>query len=64
MLAFTMVVAPTDNGDALIQRVDPTELNEIDDQELFECIEQTSFTLEGLDAPEDFVITMPIDAAG
>jgi hypothetical protein len=59
-LGFSMVLAPTENGRAIVASLRPRNDNEIDDPELLECIRESSFALEGLQAPHDFDITMPI----
>ncbi|HMG23115.1 MAG TPA: hypothetical protein VK607_17385 [Kofleriaceae bacterium] len=64
MLAFTMVLAPTGDGKTIVSSVKAMANNQIDDPELFECIRESSFALEGLKAPHDFTITMPIQPEG
>jgi hypothetical protein len=61
MLAYSMVLAPTDGGKAIVSSIRATARNEIQDPELFECIRESSFALDGLKAPHDFDITMPIE---
>jgi hypothetical protein len=62
LLSYHVTIAPTDDGKAIVSAVTPRADNQIRDPELFECIQQSSFALEGLDAPHDFDVTMPIDA--
>lgn len=64
MLAFTMVIAPADHGKAIVASLKIRPDNQINDPELFECIRESSFSLEGLQAPHDFDITMPIRPEG
>ena len=64
MLGFTMVLAPTDNGRAIVTSLKLRADNQIKDPELLECIRESSFSLEGLKAPHDFDITMPIRSGG
>lgn len=64
LLAFTMVVAPTENGRVLVASIKPRPDNQIADPELFECIRESSFALDALKAPHDFDITMPIKPEG
>lgn len=61
LLGFTMVIAPTENGRAIVASLQLRKDNQIQDPELFECIRESSFSLEGLTAPHDFDITMPIE---
>lgn len=61
MLSFTMGIAPTENGRAIVASIKPRPDNQIVDPELFECVRESSFALEGLKAPHDFDITMPIE---
>jgi len=60
MLALTMSVEPADNGKVIVAAT-PENTNQIDDAELFECIRESSFSIEGLKAPHDFNLTIPID---
>jgi hypothetical protein len=64
LLAFTMVVAPTENGRVIVASLKLRPDNQIEDPELFECIRESSFALDGLAAPHDFDITMPIQPGG
>jgi hypothetical protein len=64
MLAFTMVIAPTEGGRAIVASLKIRPDNQIDDPELFECIRESSFSLDGLSAPHDFDITMPVAPEG
>ena len=64
LLAFTMVVAPTENGRVIVASLKLRPDNQIEDPELFECIRESSFALDGLPAPHDFDITMPIKPGG
>jgi hypothetical protein len=64
LLAFTMVISPTDSGKAIVSSLTVRPDNQINDPELFECIRESSFSLEGLKAPHDFDITMPIEPEG
>jgi hypothetical protein len=59
-LAVQMQIWPTEDGKAIVAAVTPRADNQIVDPELFECIRESSFSLEGLDAPHSFDITMPI----
>jgi hypothetical protein len=61
MLALSMVVAPTDNHKVIVS-AKPTPANQIHDAELLECIQESSFSIEGLKAPHDFQITLRIEA--
>lgn len=62
LLSFTMVIAPAAAGRAIVAALEIRPDNQIADAELFECIRESSFALEGLKAPHDFDITMPIQA--
>jgi hypothetical protein len=64
MLAYAVVVAPTENGKVIVSSLTLQPSNQINDPELFECIRESSFSLEGLTAPHDFGITMPIHPDG
>jgi hypothetical protein len=64
LLAFTMVVAPTEHGRVIVASLKLRPDNQIEDPELFECIRESSFALDGLAAPHDFDITMPIKPEG
>ncbi len=64
MLAFTMVIAPTEGRKAVVASLKVRPDNQVDDPELFECIRESSFSLEGLRAPHDFDISMPIQPEG
>jgi hypothetical protein len=64
LLAFTMVVAPTEHGRVVVASLELRPDNQIDDPELFECIRESSFALDGLNAPHDFDITMPLKPGG
>jgi hypothetical protein len=64
LLAFTMVVAPTEHGRVIVASLELRPDNQIEDPELFECIRESSFALDGLKAPHDFDITMPIKPEG
>ena len=64
LLAFTMVIAPTESGRAVVSSLKIRTDNQINDPELFECIRESSFSLDGLKAPHDFDITMPIHPEG
>jgi hypothetical protein len=59
-LGLSMTVAPTDNNKVIVS-VKPTRANQIEDTELLECIRESSFSIEGLTAPHDFEVSMPID---
>lgn len=61
LLAFSMLLAPTDAGKAIVTSIKLRPDNQITDPELFECIRESSFSLDGLKAPHDFDITMPIE---
>ncbi len=62
LLSFAVDVVPLEDGDAvLVESVRLQDDNEIRDEELIECIEQTTLSVEGLTDPESFAITMPID---
>lgn len=61
LLAFSMLLAPTDAGKAIVSSIKLRPDNQITDPDLFECIRESSFSLDGLKAPHDFDITMPID---
>ncbi len=60
LLAFQVNIAPGADDKVLVASLTRRPDNQILDPELFECIEQSSFALDGLDAPHDFDITMPI----
>jgi|GEM_PF-6081211 len=60
LLAVHVQVIPIDDGRALVSSIAARPDNEIDDPDLFECIEQSSFAVEGLPRPASFDITMPI----
>lgn len=60
LLSFTMVISPTPEGRAVVSALKIRPDNKIQDPELWECIRESSFALEGLTAPHDFDITMPI----
>ena len=59
-----MLLTPTDEGKTIVSSVTPRPDNQIDDPELFECIRESSFSLDALKAPHDFDITMPIQSDG
>lgn len=61
LLALAMNVAPTENHKIIVS-VKPGPGNQVEDAELFECIRESSFSIEGLKAPHDFGVTIPIDA--
>jgi hypothetical protein len=61
-LIVQVVVAPADEGNAIVAGVTPRADSQVDDPELIECIRQSSFALEGLDAPRNFDLSIPIDA--
>lgn len=63
-LALDLVVAPVDAKRALVESVTPSPYNQIKDDELVECIRQSSFAMEGLAAPYNFTLSMPIKPAG
>lgn len=60
LLSFTMVISPTQDGKAVVSALKVHPDNKIQDPELWECIRESSFALEGLKAPHDFDISMPI----
>jgi hypothetical protein len=60
LLSFTMVITPTGEGKAVVSKLKIRPDNKIEDPELWECIRESSFALEGLTAPHDFDITMPV----
>lgn len=59
-LALDLVVVPVDAKRAIIESVTPSPYNQIKDDELVECIRQSSFAMEGLGAPYNFTLSMPI----
>jgi hypothetical protein len=60
MLSFAVNLVPIDDSKVLVGSVELQKDNEIDDPELFECIEQSTLSIEGLETPESFAITMPL----
>lgn len=66
MLSFTVIISPTVDGKAIVSSLKARPDNKIHDPELWECIRESSFALEGLTAPHDFDISMPVtrDDAG
>ena len=60
LLSFTMVITPTGDGRAVVSALKVRPDNKIEDPEVWECIRESSFALEGLTAPHDFDISMPI----
>lgn len=60
LLAFTMVIKPTAEGKAVVSSLKARPDNKIEDPELWECIRASSFALEGLSAPHDFDLSIPI----
>lgn len=60
LLSFTMVVSPTPDGKAVVSALKVRPDNKIQDPELWECIRESSFALDGLTAPHDFDISMPL----
>jgi hypothetical protein len=60
LLSFTMVISPTTEGKAVVSSLKVRPDNKIEDPELWTCIRESSFALEGLTAPHDFDISMPI----
>lgn len=60
LLSFAVNLVPVEGDKVLVASVELQKDNEITDPELFECIEQSSFSLDGLETPESFAITMPI----
>jgi len=64
VLGVTLQLSPTENGKAIVTSIKPRPDNQVDDPELFECIRESSFSLDGLKAPHDFEITMPIEPEG
>jgi len=64
VLGVTLQLSPTENGKAIVTSIRPRPDNQVDDPELFECIRESSFSLDGLKAPHDFEITMPIQPEG
>jgi hypothetical protein len=59
-LIVQITVAPAEGKKVIVASVTPRADNEIVDPELLECIRESSFSLDGLDAPHGFDITMPI----
>lgn len=60
-LALDLVVVPVDAKRAIVESVTPSPYNQIQDDELVECIRQSSFAMEGLGAPYNFTLSMPIE---
>jgi hypothetical protein len=59
-LVFAVSLAPTENGRSLVASIKLRPDNEITDPELLECIRESALALEGIKAPHDFDLTMPI----
>ena len=60
MLALDLSLVPTEPGKAIVESVKEASYNQVRDPELVECLRQSSFALEGLDAPYNFTLSMPI----
>jgi hypothetical protein len=60
MLVVAVELARTDDGRGIVAAVTPRPGNQIADPELLECIRQSSFALEGVRAPHDFDLSLPI----
>lgn len=60
LLSFAVNLVPIDDNKILVESVEPQQDNEVNDAELFECIEQSTLSIAGLETPESFAITMPI----
>lgn len=60
MLSYAVNLVPAEGDKVLVGSIELQKDNEIVDPELFECIEQSSFSLEGLEKTESFAVTMPI----
>ena len=63
-LVFAVSLAPTENGRSLVASIKLRPDNEITDPELLECIRESALALEGIKAPHDFDLTMPIGMDG
>src|SRR5262249_6127896 len=61
LLGFSVLIPRTETGKVIVPSIKLRPDNQIDDPELFECIRESSFSLDGLKAPHDFDITMSID---
>jgi hypothetical protein len=61
MLALDLSLVPTEPGKAIVESVKEASYNQVRDPELVECLRQSSFALEGLDAPYNFTLSMPVD---
>ena len=60
-LIVQVTVAPADQGRVVVSGVTPRADNQVHDDELLECIRQSSFALDGLRAPHDFDLSIPIE---
>jgi hypothetical protein len=64
-LALDVTVAPMNDplhkDRAIIEAVKEASRNKVEDAELVECIRQSSFAIEGLEAPYNFTLGIPIN---